>query len=371
MALRNGARPKSRSTASAATVVFALVALLVGFEAIARLLDGVGFAPRNFVAEKLSLLASGYPGTYDPELGYVPAADYDDTPGTWNVRVTVGPRSLRDNVSGEPTPVPAAVVAAGGSYTFGDAVSDAHTWPAQLEGLLDQPVANGGVFGYGLDQTVLRAEKLAAEHRPLALVVAFAYDDVRRTQLVQSAGVEKPYFEVVDGRLELRNVPPSPDRPRIGQLGVLRTVLGYSYLADWVARRADATGWWYGPGFSEVRVHTDGQQVACLLMRRLRAVQDTTGARVLVLAQYAARNLATPDDPRSVEELTGTGRVLECAAKAGLVAVDTLPALRVRYRAGRTTFVGQYYVRSVPSAAGHRVVAEQVADALASAYGGG
>ncbi|WP_189992634.1 hypothetical protein [Thalassobaculum fulvum] len=371
MALRDGARPKPRSTASAATVVVVLVALLVGFEIIARLLDGVGFMPRNFVAEKLSLVASGYPGAYDPALGYVPAPDYDGTPGSWNVRVTVGPRSLRDNAPGRPTPVPAAVVAAGGSYTFGDAVSDAHTWPAQLEGLLDQPVANGGVFGYGLDQAVLRAEMLAVEHRPLALVVGFVYDDVRRTQLVQNAGAEKPYFEVVDGRLELRNVPPSPDRPRVGQLGVVRTLLGYSYLADWIARRADATGWWYGPGFAEVQVHTDGQEVACLLMHRLRSVQESTGARVMVVAQYAARDLATPDDPRSVEDLTGTGRVLECAATAGLIAVDTLPALRARYRAGPTTFVGQYYVRAVPSAAGYRVVAEQVADALARAYGGG
>lgn len=370
MALRSDARPKPRLAAKVATVAVAVAALLVGLEVIVRLLDGVGFTPRNFVADRLSLAASGYPSAYDPRLGYVPAPDYDGTPGAWNARVTVGPAGLRQNAPGDPTSVPAAVVATGGSYTFGDGVSDAHTWPAQLQGLLDQPVANGGVFGYGLDQTVLRAEMLAAVHRPLALVVSVVYDDVRNAQLVQRAGAEKPYFEVADGRLALRNVPPSPSRPRVGQLGAVRAALGYSYLIDWAARRSGSTDWWYAPGFAEVRAHTDGPQVACLLMQRLKALKETAGATVLVVAQYVPRNFATPDDARSVEDITGTAGLLDCAARAGLLTLDTLPALQARYRSGASSFFGQYYMQAVPSAGGHRMMAELVADALASAYGG-
>ena len=371
MALQNGARPKARSTASAVTVSIALPVALVGLEAIVRLLDGVGFAARNFVADRLSLVAGGYPGVYDPELGYVPTPNYDGTPAAWNARVTIGPGGLRQNVPGEATPVPAAVVAVGGSYTFGDAVSDAHTWPAQLQVLLDQPVANGGVFGYGIDQAVLRAEKLAAAHRPLALVLSFSYDDVRGAQLLQRTGMEKPYFDVVDGRLELRNRPPARNRPRVEQVGAVRAVLGYSYFVDWLARRSGATAWWYAPGFSEVRAHADGLQVACLLMQRLKALQDSAGASVLVVAHYPPRDLATPDDPRSVEDLGGSARLLECAKRNGLATLDTLPALRARYRADPSAFIGQYYVHSVPSAAGHRLAAELVADALARLYGGG
>lgn len=371
MAPRSDARPKARLKANVATVAVAVAALLIGLEVIVRLRDGVDLVPRNFVADRMSLAAGGYPGVYDATLGYVPVPGYDGTPDSWNARVTVGPAGLRQNSPGEATPVPAAVVAAGGSYTFGDGVSDAHTWPAQLQDLLDQPVANGGVFGYGLDQTVLRAEMLAAAHRPLALVVSFVYDDVRNAQLIQRAGAEKPYFEVADGRLVLRNVPPSPSRPRVGQLGAVRAVLGYSYLVDWAARRSGRTGWWYAPGFAEVRAHADGPQVACLLMQRLKELKETTGAAVLVVAQYVPRNFATPDDARSVEDITGTARLLDCAARAGLLTLDTLPALQVRYRSGASTFFGQYYVQAVPSAAGHRMVAELVADALARAYGGG
>jgi len=231
-------------------------------------------------------------------------------------------------------------------------------------------VANAGVFGYGLDQTVLRAEKLVAAQRPLALVVSFVYDDVRHAELIQRGGAEKPYFDVVDGGLVPRNVPPSPNRPRVEQLGALRAALGYSYLADWVARRSGATGWWYGPGVAAVRAHADGLQVACLLMRRLAALRESTGASVLVVAHYLPRDLVTPGDPRAVEDLGGSARLLECATQAGLIALDTLPALRARYRVDPAVFAGQYYVHEVPSAAGHRMVAEQVADALARAYSG-
>lgn len=371
MALRNGARPKARSTARAASLSVALAVLLVGFEVIIRLIDGVGFTGRNFVADRLSLIGGGFPAIYDPGLGYVPAPNYDGTPQAWNARVTIDGASLRQNAPGVPTPDPAAILAAGGSHVFGDEVSDPHTWPAQLQDLLDQPVANAGVFGYGLDQAVLRAEKLAATYRPLALAVSFVYDDVRRAQLVQQNGVEKPYFEVVDGRLALRNVPPAPGRPRVEQLGAVRTVLGYSYLVDWTARRAGATAWWYAPGFSEVRAHGDGFQVACLLMQRLRALQDSSGAVVVVVAHYLPRNLVTPEDPRSVEDLAGSARLLECAARSGLATLDTLPALQARYRADRAAFIGRYFIHAVPTAAGHRMVAEQVADALARAFGGG
>lgn len=371
MARQRGPQPRSGLAASVLTVMVALAVSLAGLEAIVRVLDNVGFAARNYVADRLSLLASAYPSVYDPLLGYVPRPDYDAAANVWNTRVSTDAASLRQNAPGRPVPKPAAVVAVGDSYTFGDEVSDGQTWPAQLEGLLGQPVANAGVFGYGLDQAVLRAERLVTEYRPWSLVVSFIYGDVRRTQLVQRTGVEKPYFEVVDGRLELRNVPPSPNRPRIEQMGLVRTVLGYSYLADWTARRLAATAWWYAGGFPQVQVHDDGPQVACLLMRRLKALQDQGGARVLVVAQYIPRNLTTPDDPKSAEELSGSARLLDCASKAGLATLDTLPALQARYRSGPATFLGQYFVQAHMSAAGNRLIAELIADALARTHSGG
>lgn len=364
------AQPKPGAGGTLLTAVLAVAVGLAGLEAFARLIDGVGFSARSFVAERLALRGGGYPGVYDPRLGHIPAPGYDGTANVWKTRVTIDAASLRRNAPGQTTPVPAAVVAVGGSKTFGNGVSDAETWPAQLQGMLGQPVANGGVFGFGIDQSVLRAETLVPEYRPWAVVVSFAYGDVRRAQLIQSDGIEKPYFEIADGGLVLRNVPPSANRPRVGQMGLVRAALGYSYLADWTARRLDATGWWYGSGFPPVEANTDGPRVACMLMGRLKALAEVSGAVVLVVAQYGPRNLTAPDDPVSVEELKGTARVLECAKAAGLATLDTLPALRTRYQAGRSTFEGQYFLRMSMSVAGNRMVAEQVADALARTVNG-
>lgn len=368
--LKQSGVKKSGALGRLVTIVVTVGLTLGVLEALVRTMDGVAFAPRSFVADKLSLFASAYPSVYDPLLGYVPKPKFSGTANAWNTEVTIDRLSLRQNAADTPTPDPVAVLAVGDSYTFGDEVSDSETWPAQLDGLLGQPVANAGVFGYGLDQAVLRAERLVPELEPWALVVSFIYGDVRRTQLIQRTGVEKPYFDVVDGALVLRNVPPSRNRPRIEQMGVVRAALGYSYLVDWTARRLGATEWWYAGGFPQVKVHDDGPTVACLLMRRLKALEEKTGSKVLVVAQYLSRNITDLVSPKSVEELTGSERLLACAQQAGLATLDTLSSLRALYDADPAGFYSKYFLVAHMSKAGNRVVAEGVADALVELLGG-
>ena len=64
------------------------------------------------------------------------------------------------------------ILAVGNSFTFGDEVSDDATWPAQLEAETRRRVVNAGVFGYGLDQTILRAEQLVSVESPPSLLSA-------------------------------------------------------------------------------------------------------------------------------------------------------------------------------------------------------
>ena len=52
---------------------------------------------------------------------------------------------------------------------------------------------------YGIDQMVLRAEIVAPEVKPAAIVLSFIADDVRRAEMKRVWGAEKPYFELVDG----------------------------------------------------------------------------------------------------------------------------------------------------------------------------
>ena len=74
-------------------------------------------------------------------------------------------------------------------------MADGATWLAQLQRLAGRKVLNAGASGYGFDQSVLRAEKIAATRRPSAIVVSFIADDIRRTEMRRMWGAEKPYFD--------------------------------------------------------------------------------------------------------------------------------------------------------------------------------
>ena len=100
----------------------------------------------------------------------------------------------------------ALLLATGDSFTYGAEAADADTWPARLQGLLHLRVANGGVPGYGLDQIVLRSERLqrghrrrmAGEHAEIAL-------GPRHVDLIDFAGEEKLFGRdeiEVEGRHE-------------------------------------------------------------------------------------------------------------------------------------------------------------------------
>ena len=75
----------------------------------------------------------------------------------------------------------AVVLVAGDSYTHGDEVADSESFPASLEGILQVPVANFGVGGYGPEQAVLKLEGLMDRFpRARVVVLAIMYENVRR-----------------------------------------------------------------------------------------------------------------------------------------------------------------------------------------------
>ena len=160
------------------------------------------------------------------------------------------------------------ILATGSSFTMGQEEDDGETWPAYLQHLSDRKVINAGVSGYSLDQTVLRTERLVTEVKPLVVVASFTPDDVWRDELKIAWSRQKPYFEVADGRLELRNVP-VPGQPHAPvPLPAAARLLGWSVLADVVVNRLGLQEGWF---FDDVRAlpRGDGEDIACLLMPRL------------------------------------------------------------------------------------------------------
>lgn len=248
----------------------------------------------------------------------------------WNKTITIGEHGIRSNGGNdavhdarEPT-----IIAVGDSFTFGDQVSDNETWPAHLNTLVKETVINGGVFGYGLDQTVLRAEELTDIFKAKVALVSFIPDDIDRTQLSMRTGVSKPYFVLGDGQLVRKNNPVPPIRPVKIRIGLLRSILGYNYFINWITDRLGLHKWWVVGQWHSQEVHSEGTQIACLLTKRLRALSLKTGMRIVMVAQYLGSVVSEAQE--ALERRARARDLLECAKSNGLEVLDFYqPLLKV------------------------------------------
>jgi hypothetical protein len=335
----------------AATLAAAEIALRVRHGGLAaRPASGAGLL-------QIADARSRYPTAYDPLLGYEPLAGASGTGNVWQRTVTIDGDGLREN--GRARPAGAPVLALGDSFTFGDESDDADTWPAQLEQQLGRPVLNGGVFGYGVDQIVLRGEQLLDGPARAADVVILAVlpEDVLRCEFAYRYAW-KPYFAVEDGALALHNVPvPQPHEGPPGE-SLLRRALRQSFVADRAFRLLDPDGWGVP---DSVRVHRDGGEVARLLFDRFAdRLRGEHRAGLLVL-QWAPQALDAPIGP-----------LIARARERAIPVVDLRAALEpvVRERGIGAAFrihaePGQSGIGHM-NAAGNRIAAEAIAAAVSA-----
>lgn len=332
------------------TLLFSLIPLLalglVG-EAAIRIYRGELLSLDSKRSWRLSLLSSGYPTVYDAQLGYIPRPGFAGADNVWGTTVTIDANGLRNN--GPATPVgTGTILALGDSFTFGDEVNDAQTWPAHLEQLLGTRVLNAGVFGYGLDQAALRLEALLPLHAPDTVILAVVPDDVNRSEL-SSRYAWKPYFDIRDETLVLRNVPvPTGYRAQ-----TVKEMLGYSHLLDFILSRVLPV-WWLVSS-ETIRAHDRGPAVAALLIDRMHALSTRHDFELLlVILDEGGRNahaeLLAPMLQRAKH--LGVG-VLDLLPQ--LRALEADPAIRAQWRAPNNHL----------SSAGNRWVASQIKVRLA------
>jgi len=295
--------------------------------------------------------------TYDAQLGFISAANFKSTGTNYDARSYRLMPALPADLADKPP-----VVALGDSYTHGDEVADADTWPAQLQGLIRWPVVNAGVTAYGIDQSVLRAERAIAELKPAAIVVAFIPDDLRRAEMRRVWGTEKPYFTLEDNELKLHDVPVPPSPAPRDTLDWAQWIFGYSVAVDTFLR---LKGWQYEWAVDHERVlpRSEGERVACALMQRLAGLARDARAPALVVAEYDP--YTWEDAEFSKEQRRIAAGVLKCAADAGLATVDTFAAYNKAIVAGGPKAV---FLKNHPSPAGTKLIAEQVAAGLAQLH---
>ncbi|MDP1967258.1 MAG: GDSL-type esterase/lipase family protein, partial [Reyranella sp.] len=234
-------------------------------------------------------------------------------------------------------------------------VADDEAWPAQLQRIIGRRVLNAGVSGYGFDQIVLRAEELAPRYKPGAIVVGFIADDIRRTEMRRLWGADKPYYDIEGQTLVPRNVPVPPRADPRTTLNFWHRTLGYSFLFDFMMQRLGLLYDWFG---DHIRVHPPGtgERIACLLTARLAELQRSSGARVLVVAEY---DPVVWDDPAfAAKQREMTGALLACAQKQGLATLDSYNAMV------GTSKPRQLYVQWHMNGEGNALIARLVAKSL-------
>ena len=320
--------------ATGTAVVFASIALtLIALEVCLRLFDGVPFSAINFVDRAVNTATDPQKNPaqrYDERLGWTEAANFividngkqQGTLGEYGARMS----------SREIVPLQeGAILVVGDSFGLGSDVMDAETWPAQLEKMTGTQVINAAVGGYGLDQTVLRAEDLLPLLRPKVLLVQTnLHFGISLNRMNIFAGAPKPYFVSLDGRLTLKNQPVPRGVSRSIDIGWTRSIFGYAYLAQFVMMRLDLLQWWISPANMSsnfIQSQQEALEVSCLLMRRLGEFRDRYKTFVALVFQYGG-----PDGAESALSWEkDRAYVSRCAEQQHLPVVDIHRALRAYY----------------------------------------
>ena len=274
-------RPLSRRRA----ILFALVplaVLLLGAEIVIRLAR----APTRFGSFRdlrTDLMRRNYPAELHPTLGYVPKPGFASRDNHWGTVVSIDSDGMRRNGITPPPAGDKVIATVGDSFTFGDEVDDDASWPAQLEVAMQQPVKNGGVFGYSLAQAVLRAEAMLETFRVDALVVAFIPDDLTRCEYSKRYTLV-PWFDIEGDGLVLRGVPLDHAAARGDSAKAWKDALGCSALVDAVLANT-VRAWWFENEKQVFVPHLAGRgsEIGKRLLERIAARCQQRGVRLLVV----------------------------------------------------------------------------------------
>jgi len=334
-----------------------LLALEIGF----RLWHGVRvLETANFALVPTDIFRARPWEVYDPLLGWR-LPDYRAGP-YWGGTMATGELGVRMN-SNSVEPVPrGAILAVGDSFTVGFGVSDADSWPARLEKLLGRPVVNAGVAGWGVDQTILRAESLVPILRPRSLIVGIFHQDVMRNTFEAFGKGYKPYFHVENGQGELRGTPVPLEQPEYTD-DAFRWFFGRSFVVHKLMLR------WYGdewlkerqPLFKRLYDDEKGLEISCYLMDRLVRLRDQYDVEILVLMQYDADAYSQDTPPWAGPQ------VLACAEERGLATVDSWPLIKRIADSDPRLFRELWFVENMSlghmSPKGNQLVAKLLRDA--------
>lgn len=318
---------------SSLLVVASVLIAFVAAELVYRVVKGLPIlSTGNLIQARLDLIRN-MTGVmvHDQTVGWRLKDDFF----TAGVPFTTGQLGVRMNENKIIPLRTGGVLAVGDSFTAGSGVRDDEAWPAKLESLLNQPVINGSAGAYAVDQIVLRAEQLLPVVKPKTLIIGVLSQDSLRNNFSVYGGGYKPYFEIQQDRLELKNVPV----PRVEtvplKLDWAREILGRSYIVDAIIAGLNWQDWWVDNRFRYRQIHGDkvGPDISCKLIDRLLQLGRDHGMRPMIVMMYGAAEIETNPPPWYATT------VVDCAKSKGIDLVDSYQPTRAILEKDRPAFV--------------------------------
>jgi hypothetical protein len=350
---------------NAGLVIASIMFSLLGLEVSLRAYHGEW----KFVNFRFPAGISDQPAAvFDAELGWVPKPGVQPLYSERRT-ATILEGGIRSNGYGELRDTREPILAAGDSFTFGNEVSDRETWPAQLEKLSGRRVINGGVFGYGVDQSFLRARTLLSSNRYSTVIFSFIPTDIDRSAMSVASGAAKPYFDFKDGRLTVENVPVPPPSPRRTESGAL-IALEHSRLVHAVMKRLYPE-WWVQMQ-KQVLNPEKKKEVVCALLHELERLTKSHGSALIVLVQYLKEDVDNLSKSIDVE------RTLSCLSDPATRILDLGLVLSELKAEDLSAFNGMYVWSMTDegmkaghmSAEGNQFVARELSELLSKKGGG-
>jgi len=328
---------------------------------------------------------------YDPDVGHVFVPNLraripGEDGGHLVVTNSTGFRS--DFEYAKPKPSHFRILMFGDSYTAGDNVANENRYSDQLGKMLDAEVQNYGVSGSGTDQHLLIYRKFAKDVEADLVVLCVQIDSFNRIQVSHRPVIDrvtrkrllvpKPYFRLVDGRLELHQVPVPMERPEDRDASTGKN------QADWLGRARD----WYlkFPGLQGLRNSPFFRELGTRAIQGIkrRAANpypdiespDTPGWRLMeaILRQFVAEIHPRPVVivPIPTQEFFQDGRKpiyqalferLDAPSKGVHVCDVSTPMVRLPWAVRQTL---GYEIGGHFTPVGNRVVAEHLASFIKS-----
>jgi len=189
--------------------------------------------------------------------------------------------------------------------------------------------------------------------QPNTLILSLIPEDILRCELSERTGAAKPYFELLDTALLIKNVPvPVPMPPK--ELDIVRSVLGYSFFIHRVMVKVFPHYWLQGRS-RMTRAHSDAEGVACSIFRQLdNSARSHNVKNVFILVQH--------EKELKPQELAMVYRVTKCIDDPLVKVIDLrTPLLEVK-RLNRETY--ESFFDKHMTYEGNYFVARQLRDAI-------